>query len=275
MITADPIFAAFAVDAGVDRIFIDTEILGKEDRQGHLNTVISHHTIDDVVRVRPVVPAGRLLVRINPLHPGSGAEIDSVIAAGADILMLPMFRRPDEVSAFIQLVRGRAKCCLLMETVGALASFESWVDTPGIDEVHVGLNDLHLEQKLDFMFEPLVNGQIDGLAGALRERHIPFGIGGVARVGEGTLPAELVLTEHARLGSTAAILSRAFVRHAATVQEIRQQTDLPAELSKLRDAYDRCLHMSPDALSLAHQQVREKVQAIAAHIRSSKAGHSA
>jgi hypothetical protein len=162
-----------------------------------------------------------------------------------------------------------------METVGALASFESWVDTPGIDEVHVGLNDLHLEQNLDFMFEPLANGQIDGLAAALRERHIPFGIGGVARVGEGTLPAELVLTEHARLGATAAILSRAFVRHATTVQEIRQQTDLPAELSKLRDAYERCLNMSPDALSRAHQQVREKVHAIAAHIRSSKAGRSA
>ena len=39
---------------------------------------------------------------------------------------------------------------------------------------------------------------------------MPFGIGGIARVGEGMLPAELLLAEHVRLGSAAVILSRTF-----------------------------------------------------------------
>jgi hypothetical protein len=39
---------------------------------------------------------------------------------------------------------------------------------------------------------------------------IPYGFGGIAKIGEGLLPAERVITEHYRLGSTRAILSRSF-----------------------------------------------------------------
>ena len=40
--------ASLAQDAGVDRIFVDMEYIGKELRQGGLDTVQSHHTIDDI-----------------------------------------------------------------------------------------------------------------------------------------------------------------------------------------------------------------------------------
>ena len=41
MITNSPGVAQFAVQTGVQRIFVDLEINGKEARQGHLNTVIA------------------------------------------------------------------------------------------------------------------------------------------------------------------------------------------------------------------------------------------
>lgn len=43
-ITNDPAVAKIAADAGVDRIFIDMEVLGKAERQGGMDTVQSHHT---------------------------------------------------------------------------------------------------------------------------------------------------------------------------------------------------------------------------------------
>ena len=162
---------------------------------------------------RPAVPPGRLLVRINPIHDNSTVEINQVINAGADTLMLPMFREPEEVKIFVEAVGERARCCLLLETVGATSNLQKCIQVPGIDEVHIGLNDLHLELELDFMFEPLANGMIDELCAILRHSGIPFGIGGLARVGEGLLPAELLLSEHVRLGSSGAILSRHIPSH--------------------------------------------------------------
>lgn len=256
--------AQFAVANGADRVFVDLEILGKTQRQGHLNTVISRHEVTDVAKIRPHVPAGRLLVRINPINENSRVEIDEVIGAGADVIMLPMFRTPREVETFVSAVAGRARTSLLVETVGAMNSLHECVAVPGVDEVHIGLNDLHLELRQRFMFEPLATGLVDPMAKVLNDAAIPFGMGGVARVGEGLLPAELILSEHARLGSTAAILSRTFHRQAATVTEICEQMDFAGEVAKLRAAYAKHRNATAEELQRDHREVVRIVEAIAA-----------
>jgi citrate lyase beta subunit len=106
-ITADAAQACKAQDAGIDRIMVDLEIMGKDERQGHLVTVISRHTADDVTALRRVLQTSELMVRINPLFEDSQAEIDDVIARGADRLMLPMFRHPDQVARIIDMIAGR------------------------------------------------------------------------------------------------------------------------------------------------------------------------
>ena len=81
-----------------------------------------------------------------------------------------------------------------------------------VQEVFVGLNDLHLSLGQRFMFEPLADGSVDRVAQAARRRGLRFGFGGIARMGEGLLPGREVLAEHVRLGSGAVILARAFRR---------------------------------------------------------------
>ena len=54
-ITNDPAVAKIAADAGVDRIFIDMEVLGKAERQGGMDTVQSHHTPEDIAKVRDAI----------------------------------------------------------------------------------------------------------------------------------------------------------------------------------------------------------------------------
>ena len=54
-ITNNPAVASIAEKNGVQRIWIDLETLGKEERQHRMNTVKSHHTIGDIRRVRSVL----------------------------------------------------------------------------------------------------------------------------------------------------------------------------------------------------------------------------
>ena len=260
--------ARFATGRGVDRVFVDLELLGKVERQGHLSTVISRHCLEDVATVRPAVPPGALLVRVNPLHESIEREIDAVIEAGADIIMLPMFRSPAEVARFSAAVGGRARTCLLVETAAAAENLRDCVRVPGIDEVHIGLNDLHLDLGLRFMFEPVANGLVDRLAAVLRDEGVPFGIGGLARVGEGLLPAELLLAEHARLGSTGAILSRTFHRQAKSVAEIEADMDFGAELAKLRAALQGHLLAPAALLDERHSEVQRRVAGIIAGMQA-------
>lgn len=209
-ITNDPEFARRCDALEGLRLFVDLERLGKAERQAGRNTFISAHQLDDVARIKAVLTRARLMVRVNPLHPDSAAEVDAVLARGADLLMLPMFTRADELQAFSALVAGRAPIVALLETAGALATLDDWITTSGLCEVFVGLNDLHLSLGLNFMFEPLAQGLVERVALAAQQQGLRFGFGGIARLGEGLLPGRDVLAEHLRLGSRAVILSRTF-----------------------------------------------------------------
>ena len=67
-ITNNSDVAKIAQSAGVDRIWVDMEFIGKDVRQRGLDTVKSRHTVDDVRRLRKVVSSSELMVRINPIH---------------------------------------------------------------------------------------------------------------------------------------------------------------------------------------------------------------
>lgn len=215
-ITNNPITAQIAQEAGVDRIWIDMEYIGKDQRQAGMDTVKNHHTIDDIKRLRPVVTTAELMVRVNPLHEAtvdycsSEEEINKTIEAGADVVMLPMFKNADDVRKFVNYVSGRAKVQLLLETAEAYENIDSILEVPGVDEIHIGLNDLHLALKKSFMFELLCDETVSYLCNKIKHKGIKFGFGGIARVGFGMLPAEYIIGEHYHLGSTAAILSRGF-----------------------------------------------------------------
>lgn len=210
LITNDIELAKQAEAAGVARIMVDLERLGKQERQGHLDTLISAHSVEDIARIRGLLSSAELIVRVNPLHSDSRQEIDTVIDQGAEVLMLPMFRTADEVAEFCEMVDGRARVMPLVETGDAAKALEAIVAVRGVSEIYIGLNDLHLDLGLAFMFEPLASGLIDSMAATIKSAQLPFGFGGVARIGQGAVPGELVLAEHARLGSETVILSRAF-----------------------------------------------------------------
>lgn len=225
-ITNSPNVAAIAQRYGVDWIFVDLETLGKEERQRDMNTVKSHHKIQDIADIKPILTTSKLLVRINPIHDNSKNEIDKVINNGADIVMLPMWKTVDDVARFLEYVNGRCKTLLLLETKEACEILDNVLTFKGIDYFHIGLNDLHLSYNMSFMFEPLANGMVDNLCNRIQKSGIPYGFGGIARIGEGVIPAEMLLIEHFRLKSSMAILSRSFCN-----------TDLHSNLNEIEEIF--------------------------------------
>jgi hypothetical protein len=258
-ITRVPEVARAVEEAGVSRIFVDLEINGKEQRQGHLNTVISRHCMEDVARVKAVLKRAELLVRLNPLYEQSQSEVDQAIDAGADIIMQPMFSTISEVEAFGQMIAGRARFMPLVETESSVRRLAQITALDCVDEIHIGLNDLHLDMGLKFMFEPLASGLIERL---LIHVHKPYGIGGIARIGQGAVAGELVMAEHIRLGSSGTILSRAFHGGAESIDELNYNFSFKHEFQLLNSERQRLLSLDSASLALKHQEFRNAVERV-------------
>ncbi len=247
-ITNKPEIAKIVEDAGVDRIFVDMEFIGKTQRQGGLDTVQSHHTIDDIRKISQTVSKAQVMVRVNPIHKAtdeyvsSKEEIDLAIDAGADILMLPYFKTVNEVKTFLELVDGRVKTLPLLETPEAVACVDEILALDGIDEIFVGLNDLSLGYGMKFLFQPLADGTVDQLCDKFKKKGIPYGFGGIASLGKGMLQSEKVIAEHYRLGSTCVILSRSFcnTNHITNLNEIRNVFD--KGIKDIREFEQKCIN---------------------------------
>lgn len=261
-ITNDPRTARIAEEAGVDRIFVDLETVGKALRQGGMNTVQSHHTLNDIRTLRKVLSKAELLVRVNQIYPGSGEEIDEAIRAGADILMLPYFKCAEQVRTFLRFVGGRTKTMLLFETPESVECLDEILALDGIDECFIGLNDLHLGYHRKFMFELLADGTVEMLCRRFADAGMPYGFGGIARVGAGMLTAERILGEHVRLKSSAVILSRSF----CNTTEITDYKEIDAifrtEVPKIRDAEREFQKLDAKGLAANHLLVQKAVQKI-------------
>lgn len=114
-ITNDPTVARIAEKNGVQRVWIDLETLGKEERQKNLNTVKSHHCIHDIEVISNVLTPRRYWCE--------------------SIRSTPALRR--------KLFRS-----LLLETKEAVECLQQVLELCGFAEIHIGLNDLHLSYGL-------------------------------------------------------------------------------------------------------------------------------
>ncbi len=261
--------AKIAEENGIDFIWIDLETIGKAKRQGNIDSVKSNHLITDVSSIRDVISVSKLLVRVNPLFEGSKAEIDEVIARGADIIMLPMFHTTDDVKRFIDIVAGRAKVLPLVETIEAESNIDKIASIPGVDAIHIGLNDLHIAYGMKFMFELLADGHVDVMTKKIAGHGIPYGFGGIARLNEGLLPASHIIAEHYRLGSSMAILSRSFYNSLLgyNIEEIERV--FFDGIKEIRDYEHQLMAEGPDFFAENQETVKMEVSQVVEKIGQS------
>ena len=212
LITNNPALANLGEDAGIDRIFIDLERLGKAERQLNRELFLTDHCLNDIARIRHVLHRAKLMARIDPLHQGSEIQINNVINAGADLVMLPYFHQLDEAWKFLDLVGNRAAAVLLVETREAAEILGELSRLPGLSEIHIGLNDLSLSFGKAFLYDLIADGTVDCLCETLRCSGLPFGFGGIGSLRRRDLPIppELIVAYQVCQGASRGWLSRSF-----------------------------------------------------------------
>ena len=223
--TDDPILARAAEQAGIQRVGPDLETLGKLERQRGYGTWISTHHRERLPEIRCALSNARLFARTNPLHPGSAREVEDLLALGVEVLMLPMFQDPEEVARFCQLVAGRATTVPLLETKSAALAINELVAIDGIEEIHIGINDLALSLGARMRFEVLRSGLLADVARTVRQAGLRLGIGALGKAGDRSMPipSDLLYAKFAELDVGAALLARTFISRLDSAEDMRRE----------------------------------------------------
>lgn len=236
-----------ALAAGVDAFVIDWEFRGKHRRQFGADTQINRDTPDDLSRMR-ALPGAHLVVRINSFGPTTSDEIATALDRGADELLLPMVRSPEQVERTLALLRGRAPLGILIETTAALACAAELGRLP-LRRIYVGLNDLAIDRQTPGIFAPLVDGTLERLRPLI---HPPFGFGGLTLPECGhPVPCRLLMAELARLGATHSFLRRSFLADTAAGGGGGGGggADLPAQVARMRAALAAAASRAPTQIA--------------------------
>lgn len=257
LFTNDPGLASAADGAGVNRIGVDLERLDKDKRQDPSKCWVTDHRIDEIPALRESLSQAQLFARSNPMHEESGAEIERLIAMGVQVIMLPYFRTVEEARRFVGLIDGRAEASLLVETAASAIRIEELVRLDGVDEIHVGLNDLRIDLGMRNHFEVLCSPFLDMLAGVVRDAGIPFGFGGLGRVSDNSLPIppQLIYPQYPRLGADRALVARVF--HAPDYRCI----DFTAEMDLARGTLDAWYQRSLMDQTRQNDVLKEEIRA--------------
>jgi hypothetical protein len=233
LFTVDPRWGADVVAAGAAGIVVDWERRGKARRQLGEDTQINADTPEDLARMRAATD-GRLLCRINAFGPWTGGEVDQAIGCGADEILLPMVRTPDQVDRVLDLVAGRCGLGILIETQDAVGRAAELARRP-LSRVYVGLNDLRIDRRSEQLFRPLVDGTVDDVRAAVTH---PFGVGGLTLPEGGfPVPSGLLAAELVRLGAEFTFLRRSFTADMAGRDPFLEVPRLLQALAALRAAH--------------------------------------
>ena len=263
IITNNPQIATDAEVAGVSRIMVDLESIGKKERQASRTTFISSHQVSDIAKVRDVLKSSELIVRINPIYDGTKQEIEQAVSGGADTIMLPMITDMEQLEQAADIISGRAKLMPLVETSYSMAHIAEIAEHPAVAEVYIGLNDLHLSLGLDFLFEPLALGLLDWMVKQINPSGKSFGFGGIATMGSGELPAEYILAEHIRLGSTCVILSSRFCKDIDIESAEGRVERIKSALTKMQEKETGFLARSGQQINLESKRTSEIIKKLA------------
>jgi hypothetical protein len=236
LFTNDLGLAAAADLAGVDRIGLDLEKIGKAERQSGCSLRLNDHQPADLPAIGQSLQQAKLFCRTNSPHPGLRREVETLVAYGVQVLMLPFFTTREQAERFIDYVAGRALVCLLVESIQAATILPALVRLDGVDEIHVGLNDLQLSSTgaCNGRWELLGSDLLERMADTVLSAGLPFRLGGLGRSRDNNLPipSDLLYAQWPRLGAQGALLSQYFIGDEWS------QLDLKAEVRAARQRLD-------------------------------------
>jgi len=233
-------------------VVVDWERRGKIARQAGADTQINADTPEDLAAVR-AGQAGVVLCRVNRWSAWTVAEIELAVDLGADEVLLPMVRRPEEVDAALRVVGGRCGLGILVETTEAVRRVDELVARP-VSRVYMGLNDLMIDRGGGSLFLALVDGTVDRVARAATGSGIPFGVAGLTVPEAGRpVPCRLVMGALARVGASFTFLRRSFWADTAG-------RDVGVEIPRILAAAEHAVRRSPQRIAADRSELAATVE---------------
>jgi hypothetical protein len=210
-ITNDIEHALLLNNCGIQQIMIDTESIGKAERQFGKNAVINFHKLEDVYKLKKLNLSSKIICRINGYNKNSFNEIEKAIEYGADILMLPMIQNIDQYFEMVNKINKRVPILPLIETSYSMFKLKEIIKISNPEQIHFGLNDLQISIGMKNLFEVLLSPLFSSAVSYAKHSISKVGIGGI---GDPTkshkISPNLLLNEYKLLGSNSVILSRSF-----------------------------------------------------------------
>jgi len=248
LFTSDPVMAAAAEAAGVDGVVIDWESKGKAARQLGYDTDTGGDSEADLHAVTSRLRRGRVLVRVDAAPELMPRHVEAALRGGATSLMLPVAETPDDVRRFLDVVAGRARTIVQIETQ-RLVDHCAQLNEMEWDTAYIGLNDLMISRGGRWIWEPFADGTISEIFAKLPGRRIGFG--GVTVIGGGRpLPFTALLGEMARMGCAMSFLRRTFKTEIIG-------RDMPTEITAIRAVWRALRQRCPEAIERDHARFSE------------------
>lgn len=227
------------VKGGAAGIIVDLESRDKKNRQLNFDTQINNHSINNVNEIKQQSNI-YVICRINPVSSDSVHEIEQVIDARADEILIPMINSENQLKEVLDTVNDRIKVGILIETVEAVAITKKLVKYP-LQRVYVGLNDLRISRGSESIFEALADGTIESIHEKIKD--ISFGFAGLTLPDKGEPLASMHLINlMARLDCNFTFLRRSFFRDTLS-------KDVGFEIPRIHDALQRAKNRSVSAVN--------------------------
>ncbi|MEO0667963.1 MAG: aldolase/citrate lyase family protein [Pseudomonadota bacterium] len=248
----DVAFSKACLNGGAGGLIVDLETRGKAVRQDGFDTQISVHDLHDLEAAKSI-PGAHVLCRINGPGPDTTREVADVLAAGADEIIFPMIRHPDEAKALVDAVAGAARVTLMVETVEALACVADLCALP-TDRIYVGLNDLQISLGTSSIFDVMQDGRLDAIRTDVQG--VEFGFGGITLRGKGSpLPVRHLVGALARLDADFTFLRRSFYRDV-------EGRDPVLSLRQMHEDMQIARTRAPGQVAADHNAMRAAVQGV-------------
>lgn len=216
--------------ASVSQIMVDTEIIGKVDRQFGKKTVINNHQIEDVILLKENLNVP-IICRINPYNQNTNDEIKRALNAKADCIMIPMITNMEHFKKMVDLIEGKAQVIPLIETPYSFFKLDEILNFSDFKQIHFGLNDLFIALGMRNLFEILLSNTFKAGVDFAKNKVDVLGVGGVGFPNENQKVNPLLIFNHLnQLGANSVILSRSFFEQGYEVNNIKYG------LNKLEDS---------------------------------------
>lgn len=207
-----------AIRAGIDGVIVDLEKKNKIERQSGFDTQINQHSINDIINLKKLDPSIYIICRTESISNTNKNEIQAIIDAGADEILIPMVKKRHEINTALSWLSNQIPLSIMLETKDILQEISA-LPFVHIKRAYIGLNDLHISRETSSLFDAFTDGTVDKIFAQVNGR-TQLGVAGITVPSGGyPIPAKYLMSELLRLTADFTFLRRSYFKDTVSISQ--------------------------------------------------------